>query len=175
MDGEIFFPQTLYGALKRSTELGLESEAEKYNATLSIVRLTKVVSWNTPFINSWLSDSLMGSPIKAFSNRFLSPITIEYVCDALVKLISTQSNGIFHLSGEKAITYLELAEIMKNLHLLGNSFIQTVVDDSNDRRSGFLDSALLSMTEVTTSLDIEPEPLDNVLHHLKMTMMNYNK
>ena len=61
-----------------------------------ILRLTKVISANTPIIKKWLDAKESNSKIIAFEDQFLSPINIENVIKSLFNLINKKTPGIFH-------------------------------------------------------------------------------
>lgn len=169
-EGCLGAPLTVYGAYKYAAELAIEAEAKKYGAPLSIVRLTKVLSWETPFINKWLLDASKHLPVLAFSDLSLSPISIEYVCDAMLKVIANRSVGVFHLSGDRSIGYSELAESMINMALLPKVQIRDIACPNRDVREGFFDTTVLSMSKISRDIGIYPELLNNVLISLQKSM-----
>ena len=99
-------PTTKYGEFKQSVE--------KYIQTLApnracVLRLTKVITDRTPFIESWINAVKNGDKIKAFNNRFISPINIEYVVDSIQLLLERKNSGIFQLGGSDEISFYDYA------------------------------------------------------------------
>jgi|SaaInlStandDraft_3_1057020.scaffolds.fasta_scaffold23689_1 dTDP-4-dehydrorhamnose reductase len=163
-------PVTVYGVLKRAVELALEEAARQYGATLSIVRLTKVVSSDTPFVKGWLAAAKAGKVIDAFSNCKLSPVSLDYVCKGLLKIIDEESGGLFHFSGVQAYTYLEFAASMAKTGLLPDRLIRTAVSSNTDDWMGYLDPAALGMERTEAVLSISAEPVVDVLAYLSTSL-----
>jgi dTDP-4-dehydrorhamnose reductase len=103
---DITSPKTLYGQYKKIVEDYIENNTN--NAC--ILRLTKVISKNTPFIKHWEQQLSKGIDIYAFNNKFLSAVSIESVISAIHILINSKKNGIFHLGGKEEISYFNFAQ-----------------------------------------------------------------
>lgn len=100
-------PTTKYGEAKLSVE--------KYIQTLPlkkacVLRLTKVITDSTPFIQNWRNAAKNGNKIKAFDNRLISPINIKDVVDTIELLIKNKNSGIFQLSGSEEISFYDYAK-----------------------------------------------------------------
>ena len=59
-------------------KLRVEKHIVKYGVDMScIVRLTKVISKDTPIIQTWTRQILEGESIRPYTNKFLSPLPIQ--------------------------------------------------------------------------------------------------
>ena len=99
-------PTTKYGELKLSVESYIQTLPSK---TACVLRLTKVITDSTPFVKNWRDAAQNGSKIKAFDNRFLSPVSIEDVVDTIELLVKHKENGIFQLGGIEEISFYDYA------------------------------------------------------------------
>ena len=100
-------PTTLYGKFKTEVEEYLTTKLENNSCVL---RLTKVITKNTPFIERWKSEASAGKSIRTFTNRFLSPVDIENVVDNIQVLIEQKRTGIYQYGGSEEISYTEYAK-----------------------------------------------------------------
>ena len=101
-------PLTLYGKFKNEVE---EYITNKFEDKSAILRLTKVISKETPFLARWRMEAEGKNVIKTFKNKFLSPIQISDVIESINLLILQKENGIFQLGGHEEISYTNYAKI----------------------------------------------------------------
>lgn len=81
---------------------------------ITIIRLTKHVSKDTSPFGDWIEDLSKGKQIKAFSDLICAPITFQRSATAIVKITDQKQvpPGIYHISGESDIDYVELAKLI---------------------------------------------------------------
>lgn len=124
-------PVTLYGKFKNEVEEHLTNNLADRSCVL---RLTKVITQNTPFIERWKSDSNNGLKIKTYVNKLLSPIHIDDVIETIQLLIQKKSKGIYHLGGDEEISYTEYAKLLFKDRPLALDLISAEVEPSiNDQ------------------------------------------
>jgi dTDP-4-dehydrorhamnose reductase len=99
-------PVSRYGEFKLTVEKYIQDLPSN---SACVLRLTKVITDNTPFIQKWKTESESGKLIKAFSNRFISPVDINEVIDSIILLINHRQGGTFHLGGQEEISFYEYA------------------------------------------------------------------
>ena len=102
-------PTTEYGRQKAAAERRL---MELDRAHVAIVRLTKVLTGTTPAIARFSECIRNRSAFEAFSDLKLSPISMPYVVQSLLRIASMKTGGIFHLSGDSELSYAKFAEEM---------------------------------------------------------------
>ena len=100
-------PFTKYGKFKLEVEKFI---LNNYFEKTSILRLSKVVSPNTPIIKKWRNEYAEGKPIYAYRDKFIAPIMLDQVFLKLNKLLSTKKSGIFHLSGNNDISFYDFSK-----------------------------------------------------------------
>ena len=101
-------PLSLYGSYKSEVEDYILGHKEKDHA--AILRLTKVISNQTRFIKNWKKEYKTNQQVSVFSNRFISPIELEEVLDAMLLIIENRKKGIYQLGGKEYLTYLQYAK-----------------------------------------------------------------
>lgn len=156
-------PNSEYGRQKADAErilLSLISRARVPGGGLAVVRLTKVVA-ATDFIAKWMQALRTGHVIEAATNRSLSPISLPFAARGLVCIAEARKSGLYHLGGETALSYFELA-----LHLaraLGAREDQvrpvTVAAESVVP----VNSACLDMSETTRRVALLPQSLESAI------------
>lgn len=106
-------PKSNYGIYK----LLVENYSKDLN--FSILRLTKVLSYNSSFIEKWEKSWHQREKIVAYTNHFISPIKIETVAEAISQIMDAsihESIGmwggqqrIFQLGADYEISYFDFA------------------------------------------------------------------
>ena len=104
-------PGFSYANLKYISEQKITSIASDISRTnkLSILRLTKNVCNNTSPFNNWLNCINEKKKFNAFNDLYFAPITFENSSKAILSIINNNYSGIFHLSGEKDLSYSDFA------------------------------------------------------------------
>ena len=105
-------PITHYGQQKCEVENVLTAPEKMPDASgaVKIVRLSKVLVPNTPLINGWRNSLSRGKTITPFLDLRLSPVSLPYVVDGLLKIGMLEQSGVFHLSGARDVTYADIAK-----------------------------------------------------------------
>jgi dTDP-4-dehydrorhamnose reductase len=105
-------PTTSYGKYKSEVEKYLTNHESQNSCVL---RLTKVISEATPFLERWSLEALQGQKIKANKKRYLAPISMELVTSTIIDLADKKQPGLFQLGGREEISYYDYARyIYKN-------------------------------------------------------------
>lgn len=105
---DITNPQFAFGRHQVNIE---EHINRKLNHNACVLRMTKIISKKTRFIKCWESDAAKNYPIKAYTNKYLSPIDINIVIDTILLLIKRKQQGIFQLSGSEEISFYKFAQL----------------------------------------------------------------
>ena len=156
---EPYMPLTEYGRQK--------AEAEQEILELggvAIVRLTKVLSKNTPLISGWVNDLRDGKEIYPFSDAYFSPISLNYAIDGIAKVGRNLGSGIFNISGSEDISYSDFARLLA-VKLCGvDNLVKPVAKATAQAKmlaTGRYSS--LDMKEMTGMTYIKPQPCGDVL------------
>lgn len=107
-------PAIAYARQKAMCEAIVARAAERSGAKdrLAIVRLTKVMSVRTSPIPGWFAAWRSGESIEAFEDLVFAPISVGYAACSLAKLGEKRLSGVFHVSGEENVTYVEFAQAL---------------------------------------------------------------
>jgi len=99
-------PNSNYGRFKLAIELYI-SKNTHYSAC--ILRLTRVITDKTSFINRWKQELIEGKEIVVFTNRYLSPVPLDTVVNSILLLIEKKLSGLYHIGGNQEISYYDYA------------------------------------------------------------------
>ena len=121
-------PVTEYGRQKAEAEQSLR----KAGTVDAIVRLTKVMRPVNTLIEGWKKDLLSGNTITPFSDMTLAPVPLSSVLSVLTIIAQERRSGIFHVSGERDITYAEAARIGAEVLRVSPELVQPVLSSQTD-------------------------------------------
>ncbi len=100
-------PVTEYGRQKAEAERRISEGG----AACAIVRFTKILGPQTPLFANWADTLRRGQPIQAYSDMMLAPVPLSCVVNILLLIADRRLVGIFHVSGDKDISYEAAARI----------------------------------------------------------------
>lgn len=106
MVNEIPNPATRYGAQKFLVEDYIQSNCNDLGV---ILRITKIISKTTPIILKWNRSLSNGKKIVAYTDKFISPVSIYHVCKVIASIIRQRQYGLFQLGGASEISYFDFA------------------------------------------------------------------
>jgi dTDP-4-dehydrorhamnose reductase len=112
-DGETCYPDesaktspvTEYGYQKSLVEKELINMGPAHN----VVRLSKVISNDYPLFQNWVSRLKQQKEIEAFCDYYFSPLSVGFVSRILFDIARLQKGGVWHISGNRAVSYYEAA------------------------------------------------------------------
>ncbi len=76
----------------------------------SILRITKVLNPDLPFLKKISSKLYSGLDVEVFDNYFMSPVTIDMTCQMIFNIILHKKEGLYQLSSSDQISYYDLAK-----------------------------------------------------------------
>jgi dTDP-4-dehydrorhamnose reductase len=157
---------TEYGRQKAATEQALLA----FGLGASVVRLSKVLSRDIGIVSKFFRCLKAGQACEAFDDLFMSPISLNYVCESLVNVTQSGMGGIFHLSGEDEISYAELALRLADSIPGARALVRPVSCTASNSPITFKPShPALGMKRTTNSLGLQPESVASVLAQLTFT------
>ncbi len=99
-------PITNYGKFKARIENFISSEESSLlSNSFQIIRFTKILSLKSQPLESWVNTLADGQPVTAFEDLTLSPISLNYAVEGVLKILMSGDSGYFHLSGEEDTSY----------------------------------------------------------------------
>lgn len=99
------FPQTEHGRQKAEAERHLLS----LGSLASIVRLTKIFGPDMRLIQEWILALQNKKVICPFSDKMVSPVPLAFAIEVFCRMAEKRLSGIVQVSGERDITYAQLA------------------------------------------------------------------
>lgn len=115
-------PITEYGRQKAEAERRISA----FGDSVAIVRLTKVLCPDYALFSSWIEAMKKGNLLQPFSDMVIAPIPLSCVVSVIRLLADRRSSGIFHVSGERDISYAEAAFLGAELLGADSFLIQPV-------------------------------------------------
>jgi len=166
---------TKYGKQKADAErLMLGNLNEESRHLLAILRLTKVTSWDTPTFVHWQANWAAGRAVRPFSDLLFSPLTLDYVCDAISRLAARRPGGIFHLSGAADVSYAEFASLLA-VSLGLNTEALVIPSTSGDVGVSLVNSPRypsIAMSSTMFALGLDPQPVSAVTDSMSNPLSN---
>ncbi|MBT5399020.1 sugar nucleotide-binding protein [bacterium] len=167
-------PGFAYAEMKYKTESEIIKISTNLNKQylLSIFRMTKNVNCYTKPFNQWLSDIVNSREIVAFRDLFFSPIRFKDSASTILKIINDRLSGVYHLSGEKDISYYDFAVELVN-YLGKNNNVKSVL--STDIGVNLVYNhkiTSLSMEYSYESLGVSEIKLDEIYSYFNQCLVN---
>lgn len=109
VEEDIPIPTTVYGSQKLEVEKYLSNRCEDY----VILRLAKVFGTelnDNTILSNWINDFEKEREICCAYDQVFSPIHVSDVVRTINRVIHSNIQGTFHVSGEKAVSRLEMLE-----------------------------------------------------------------
>ena len=101
-------PGTEYGRQKAAAERGVLALGE----SAAVLRLAKVISPGLGLLRDWRRALIEGRPITPFHDMYLAPVGAKFVAELAARLLDSRRPGIFHVSGDEDISYVDLGSCL---------------------------------------------------------------
>ncbi len=101
-------PCSEYGRQKKLAEELLLGLGEN----VAVLRLSKVVHSGMPLLKKWTDALQKSQQINPLADLRCAPIPLNFVVEAMEQLGKTRLSGIFQISGERDISYAEIAMVL---------------------------------------------------------------
>lgn len=115
-------PKTEYGRQKKL----VEDYITKNQIYCSTIRFSKILTPQNILIRTWVEDMKKGTIIQPFSDMFLSPIPMSFVCKLIYMIIMEKRTGLFQVSATDEISYADMASYIAKKNRYSKSLIQPV-------------------------------------------------
>ena len=162
-------PKIAYAEQKSTAEDKLLSTAKSLNLLdlLSITRLTKVVSREIAPFKFWLENIASQKINEPFKDLIFAPITKKFAAENLIRISIEDKSGIFHLSGEKNISYYGFCKLLYDELGISKNLINPIDSISmNIERFYFPKWSGLGMKVTSSLVGISPQPTQDVVRYL---------
>jgi dTDP-4-dehydrorhamnose reductase len=106
--GDVPLPRTEYGRQKAEAEQRLLA----LGGQIAVVRLSKVLHPAMPLLREWAVALRNGETIFPLSDLVCSPIPLDFALRALAKAGRGRKPGIWQISGERDVSYAEIALLL---------------------------------------------------------------
>jgi dTDP-4-dehydrorhamnose reductase len=117
-------PQSYYALSKYESEKVLENSKTKWAIARTIIVYGIVDNMSRSNIVLWAKDALSkGQKINVVDDQFRSPTLAEDLAEGCILIADKNARGIFHLSGPKTMSILELVYSVADFWKLDKSLI----------------------------------------------------
>lgn len=155
-------PDSAYGEQKADAEKrAIQFAAARSDANFTIVRPSKIMHKNSKVFVDWNNCIEKNLPLSAYQDLFVSPISIRYFCQSLLKIIFSNQPGIYHLSGAESVSYFKLASLY--VQTQNKEFENIVGVESSDNLFYKHATGKLVMKNTFNLLQIKPQEIVNFL------------
>lgn len=158
-----------YAIQKHEAEKRSFAEAESLGALdrFSVVRLTKILSRETPPLPAWFSAWKEGKPIEPFADLIFAPMSVQFVGQALAKLGSARVPGCLHLSGAENVSYVDIAESLASALGVDGKLIAPSSATAKGLHIAYKPTySGLGMERTTSLTGVRPQTLSHVVEDL---------
>lgn len=126
-------PINEYGRQKAEFESWLLAQSN-----CAVLRLTKVVDGGLPILRTWESQLLAGNDVEAFEDLVSAPISLPNVLAALTHIGTSRETGIHQLSGDRDISYFEIAQMLAEKLGIGKKHVTAISAKAKGIPANFL-------------------------------------
>ena len=160
---ETLSPITEYGKQRADVESHLSCFAD----SVTILRATKVVGSTVPLFREWSARLRANKSIHPFSDMTLAPIPLKYVVSVLKMIIDRRTNGMFQLSGDRDLSYKEVAFMEAEYLGLKTELIQPIMASQYDGyKEPVIKYTTLDMERLKNLFGIIPPKSEWILHQI---------
>ena len=168
-EDDVHTPKFAYAKHKAAGEAAIIEAvtAAKCMQRLNIVRLTKILSIDTPPLPNWLEDFEHGNVVTPFADLIFAPISVEFAASGVAKVALSGEPGNFHLSGSENINYVDFSRKLAEQF----GFVVDLIEATTSQEKGVSIPFLpkysgLGMERTQTLLGIIPQTIDGVFEDL---------
>jgi dTDP-4-dehydrorhamnose reductase len=102
-------PNSMYGRFKLAVEKHVINNA---HGNAAVLRFTKIMTNRSPLFQGWHEDANKGREIRAYGDKFFSPLAMEDAVDAIFTVMKKQRSGVFQLGGRDEVSYFDYARAL---------------------------------------------------------------
>ena len=149
---EAFSPITEYGRQKAETERQLD----KIGDNVAIVRLSNVLGPNEALLAGWAESLKKGEVVTPFEDMTMAPVPLSCVVTMLQVVTETRLPGIWQISGERDVSYADIARIGARLVGADEGLIQPVRAADVGYNERIRENTTMDVSTLKDELGIEP-------------------
>ncbi len=156
-----------YGRQKRAAEVIALTQG-----SAAIIRVTKVFSPQTELWRSWHAALNSGQTITAFRDLRCAPLSLNDALSAIQTIGDRQASGIWHLSGTRDVSYVEIASaVLATWRFPQDRLIITTAAEHGILAAHRPRYTVLNTTRARQELNWEPQDVDILVNTLAHTFL----
>lgn len=162
-------PITEYGRQRAD----VETKIRHWTTSAAILRATKIFDSDVPLFRTWVKNMSADKVIHPFSDMVVSPIPLGCVISVLRIMISKKMPGVFQVSGNKDISYSDVAYLGADVLNLDPGLIQPIsARRSTDFTEEIMKHTTLDMSQLREKIGVEPPDSEDVIKNIFIHMKN---
>jgi len=159
-----FNPKGVYASSKYEAEKCLLGHNN--NKFLTILRLTKVLDYNSGIISDWVKRINKNQFIYAFSDIFISPISVKKVIAVLEEIINSNLTGVINFGGADEITYSNLSLILTDNFPSSKKLIKIIKARDSSEFDFIQTRSSIETSQILIKRKLLPEPSSDLMKNL---------
>ncbi|MDA8716484.1 sugar nucleotide-binding protein [Alphaproteobacteria bacterium] len=170
-------PLIPYAEQKSESEVKLRDLSAQRSMTdrCNVIRLTKIMDFETPPVPGWLKSLTSGHIITPFEDLIFAPMSVQHVAKAIAKVGLLEKPGDFHLSGAKNVTYVDFAQEFIKQFNFNPQLLEPVVSTEKGITIAFKPKySGLGMEKTSRLAGVMPQTLESVVSDLKVSCEQAN-
>lgn len=125
----------------------VEKELSAWGSKTAVVRIAKVLGRRIPLFGTWLAELRAGRPVRPFSDMVMAPVPLRFAAQVLGSVASRRLPGIFQISGDRDVSYAQIALWLAGRLAADASLVRPV----SAAESGAYDEGVLANTTFDTT------------------------
>ncbi len=160
-------PINVYAA----TKLRAEKIIQENSGDHLIIR-TAIYGWNMQdklSLAEWILQRLeSGTTMPGFKDVFFSPILVNDLSDLMLKMISREMKGLYHVSGSESCTKFDFAMKIANVFNLDGNLVQSAVLEDVPLKAQRPKNLSIRTDKISRTLGIPMPDVDTGLRRFKL-------
>ena len=162
-ESDLCAPSCEYGRQKLSVETQLLAISTP-DLPVTVVRLTKILPQSGGLLSDIFSNSNLNLETTTFKDLYMCPISMNYAVTAIYIIFRGAIQGIFHVSGERELSYSDLVLDLAERVGFNKSMIRISTIEKSQKRSIFRPAHPgLGMSDTNQLLGLRSETYDDLM------------
>ena len=157
----------------------LEAEKIVLDSSLNnvILRTTVIYGWhkNSKFTNFVLGRLLNGTKLEAFTDQYGNPTHADDLAKCIIKIISSNTSGLFHTVGKTCVNRYEFALDIANTFGLDKSLVIPVTSDQKQQTALRPKNCCLDTTKIKNEIGFEFSDITTGISNLHEQFLKNNQ
>lgn len=138
-ENDSHLPLNQYGIHKAIVEKNI-----MWKKNFIIIRISKIISRDMDILRDWKKRISNNIKIKAYNDRFISPISIKYFIKVLTYIIFNEDKKIIHISSNNVISRYEFAKFWFEKNNIDKYYLQKSTAQNSFKQANLIKKSNLN-------------------------------